>query len=90
MSDNPLAEKIGDKKSSINNSRLYSHNEDTACVLFGILFTISLSFVQIAVESTFHDRLIYKRTTHFKCFFTFFREPALTAMIFLLIFTLRS
>jgi len=30
MSDNPLAEKIGDKKSAINNSRLYSLNEGTA------------------------------------------------------------
>ena len=81
MSDNPLAEKIGDKKSAINNSRLYSHNEDTACVLFGILFTISLSLVLIAVESTFHDRLIYKRTTHFKCFFTFLREHGLVTLL---------
>ena len=81
MSDDLHAEKIGVKKSTINNSRLYSHNEDTACVLFGILFTISLSLVLIAVESTFHDRLIYKRTTHFKCFFTFLREHGLVTLL---------
>ena len=75
------AQKTGDKESAINNSRLYSLNEGTACVLFGILFTISLSLVLIAVESTFHDRLIYKRTAHLEGFFTFLREDGLVALL---------
>lgn len=46
MSDNPLAEKIGDnkkigdKKSAINTNRLYSLNEGTACVFFGFFLTV--------------------------------------------------
>ena len=55
LSDNLHTEKIGDKriigdkKSAINNSRLYSHNEDTACVFIGFFLTVFPRLILIAV-----------------------------------------
>lgn len=53
LSDNLHTEKIGDKriigdkKSAINNSRLYSRFESTACVLFLITINYSPSLITV-------------------------------------------
>ena len=49
LSDDLHTEKIGDKKSAINNSRLYSRFEGTACVFFGFFLTVFPRLILIAV-----------------------------------------
>ena len=46
LSDKPRT-KIGDKKPAINNSRLYSRFEGTACVLFLIIINYSPSLITV-------------------------------------------